>query len=596
MAHWVFRKFSRKLSLMVGVILVCAMALTDLLLTRALRRQFIDEVASNLLVQADLIEMQLRSKTFSKKAGGELQSMAKQYDRTCDCRVTFVSKDGAVLADSSLTTDEIIRMENHKGRPEISTALAGSPGHSIRYSETIRQDMLYAATPLRLNGTVHGVVRVAMSLAQVEQKIAGVRKTIATITIFMILAAILASLWMSRSISQPLAEMSRIAEKLAQGDYSARVRPRLPDEHGQLGATLNLLAQKVQSAIHALSQEKAHLSAILSNMTEAVIAVDETGHVLAVNPALTRLFGIQPQECVGKPFLEVIRNNRLSALLNIVIKDSTRQQDEVKVLAPEEAVFEAQAVPLLMEERCIGALLVLHDITRLRQLEQIRKDFVANVSHEIKTPLASIKAFAETLRTGAIDDPANRKEFVEIIEKDADRMMRLVDDLLELSSIESGRRAPNFEPVALAECAMAVAASLAPLADRKQVRVDIRIPDNLPLLRADNGQLRQVLTNLLDNAIKFNKDEGSVTVKASANQRIVTVVVQDTGSGITAENLPRIFERFYRVDKARSCELGGTGLGLAIVKHIIDAHGGSVGVESKPGQGSTFRFTLPTAA
>jgi two-component system phosphate regulon sensor histidine kinase PhoR len=238
----------------------------------------------------------------------------------------------------------------------------------------------------------------------------------------------------------------------------------------------------------------------------------------------------------------------------------------------------------------------LHDITRLRQLEQVRKDFVANVSHEIKTPLASIKAFAETLRTGAIDDPANRKEFVEVIEKDADRMTRLVDDLLELSSIESGRRAPNFESIALAECAQGVAVSLAPLAERKQVRIEIRIPNDLPPLRADKGQLRQVLTNLLDNAIKFNKDKGGVTVTASADQRVVTVVVQDTGSGIPAEDLPRIFERFYRVDKARSRELGGTGLGLAIVKHIVDAHGGSVGVESEPGQGATFRFTLPTAA
>lgn len=594
--HWVLRRFSRKLSLAFCLLLACAMAMTDLLLTRALRRQFIDEVTSNLLTQAGMIETQLTAKVFLKPTGDNLQRLAHQYGQACDCRITFVREDGTVIADSSQPDAGIARMENHRDRPEIISALAGNPGQSIRHSETVRQDMLYAAAPLRFDGSVRGAVRVSISLAQVEKKIAGVRSTIATITIFMILAAILVSLWISRSISRPLGEMSRIADKLAQGDYSARVRSSLPDEHGQLGATLNLLAEKVQSAIHALSQEKAHLSAILSNMTEAVVAVDETGHVLAVNPALTRLFGIQPQDSVGKPFLEVIRNNRLSALLNAVIKDSTRQQDEVKVLSPEEAVFEAQAVPLILEERCIGALLVLHDITRLRQLEQVRKDFVANVSHEIKTPLASIKAFAETLRAGAIDDPANRKEFVEVIEKDADSMTRLVDDLLELSSIESGRRAPNFEPIALAECARGVAASLAPLSDRKRVRVNIRIPDDLPPVRADKGQLRQVLTNLLDNAIKFNKDEGDVTVTASAGQRVVTVVVQDTGSGIPGENLPRIFERFYRVDKARSRELGGTGLGLAIVKHIIDAHGGSAGVESKPGQGSTFRFTLPTAA
>ena len=571
------------------------MALADLLLTRALRRQFIDEVTSNLITQAGMIETQLTVAAFIKPTGDQLQRLARQYGRVCNCRITFVREDGTVVADSSQPDGEIVRMENHKDRPEIISALAGQAGQSIRHSETIHQGMLYAATPLRFDGSVRGAVRVSISLAQVERKIAGLRGTIATITVVMILAAILVSLWISSSISQPLAEMSRIAEKLAQGDYSARVRSRLSDEHGQLGATLNLLAEKIQASIESLSQEKTHLSAILSNMTEAVVAVDETGRVLAVNPALTRLFAIQPQDSVGKPFLEVIRNNSLSALLNAVIKGSARQRDEVKVLAPEEAVFEAQAVPLLLEGRCIGALLVLHDITRLRQLEQVRKEFVANVSHEIKTPLASIKAFTQTLRAGANDDPANREEFLEIIEKDVDRLTRLVDDLLELASIESGRRAPNFEPLALAPTARGVAASLAPLADRKRVHVDIRIPEDLPPVRADKGQLRQVLTNLLDNAIKFNKDEGRVTVTASAERHIVTVAVQDTGSGIPAENLPRLFERFYRVDKARSRELGGTGLGLAIVKHIVDAHGGLMSVESAPDRGSTFRFTLPAA-
>jgi len=554
------------------------MGLTDLLLTRALRRQFVDELTESLLTQASLIAA-------GAPAGPKgLQESARLLSRRSSCRVTFVGPDGAVLGDSSLSADSLRTVENHRDRPEVREALQGRPGHIIRYSGTVHEGMLYAAAPMAGGGAV----RVAMSLKAVDRKVSGIRKAIVSITLVMVFAALLAALWLSRSISRPVAELCRTAERLAQGDYGAKVRPGLPDEHGRLGDILDLLAERVRDAIGSLSREKAQLSGILSNMVEGVVAVDGGGRILEMNPALCRIFGVRREDCVGRPFLEALRHNKLEVLLQSVLDEVSPHRDEVRLFSPEEMAFEAQAVPLDGG----GAVLVLHDITRLRRLEAVRKDFVASASHELRTPLASIKAFAETLRTGGIEDAAHRMEFVEIIEKDAQRMTRLVDDLLDLSAIESGRRAPKLEQVLLSEALEEVSVSLRPLADRGGVRLDLRVPRGLEI-RADRDQLKQVLTNLMDNAVKFNKEGGEVAVCAAAEAGGVRVSVRDTGTGIPADGLPRIFERFYRVDKARSRELGGTGLGLSIVKHIVEAHGGSVAVESEPGKGSTFHFTLP---
>jgi two-component system phosphate regulon sensor histidine kinase PhoR len=584
--RWLRSRFSRKLSLAVCLLLAAAMGAADLLLSRSLRRQFVDEVAEALFAQASLIGAQ--GPDLSRPS--ELKALAGRCAPACDCRVTFVRPDGTVAADSSLPLEALPSLENHKDRPEIRSALSGVPQTAVRRSGTLGRDMLYAAVPLRPSGAV----RAAMSLEQVEKKVGGVRRTLLAITLFLMAAGILAALWTSRSISRPVAELSRVAGRLAGGDYEARFRSRVSDEHGRLGETLNLLAEKIQATIRDLSKEKTRLSAMLSNMVEAVVAVDPSGRVSEINPAAARLFSIRG-EALGKPFLEAIRNDALDSLLKSVLRDNALKRGEVRVFRPEEAVFEAQAVPLTLEGRCAGALLVLHDITRLRRLEQVRKDFVANVSHELKTPLASIQAAAETLRLGAIEDASHRGEFVEGIEKDARRMARLVSDLLDLSSIESGRRPPEIEPVSLAGVAREAAEALATLAGPKGVSVEVRLPEGLPPVRADKGQLRQVLANLLDNAVKFNRQGGKVLVSARAGAGAVVVSVSDTGLGIPQDSLTRVFERFYRVDKARSRDLGGTGLGLAIVKHIVEAHGGTVSVESEPGRGSEFRFTWPAA-
>jgi two-component system phosphate regulon sensor histidine kinase PhoR len=570
------RRFSTRLSLAFGLIFACGMAATNLLLGRIWRVNLLEEMTENLYSQADLIE--------AKLSGGPSED-ARRLSKACASRFTLIGRDGAVLGDSALSDEQVRSAPNHKYRPEVSEALGGRRGSSIRYSETLRGEMLYAAVP-----SATGVVRTALPLGKVRGKIGGMRKVITAATCVMLLAVLLAAWGLSRSISRPVQDLSRAAQRLANGDYGVRIRRLPPDEHGLLGENLNLLAEKIQESIREISREKGQLSAILLNMIEAVVAVDDSGRILAVNPAFCSMFAwVEVEQARGRGFLEVLRHSRLDALLRTVLKEKRAVSDEIRVFASEERIFEAHAAPL-----GTGALLVLHDITRLRKLEQVRKDFVANVSHELRTPLASIQAFAETLRRGGIDDSAHRMEFVEAIENGARRMARLIDDLLELSAIESGKRPPKLEALSLPEVAGDAARPLMHSARQRGISIDLAFPASLPLVRADRLQLLQVLTNLIDNAVKFNKDRGSVRVSAEGSPGRVFVSVADTGCGIPAEDLPRIFERFYRVDKARSRELGGTGLGLAIVKHIVEAHGGTVAVESPPGKGSIFRFTLPS--
>jgi two-component system phosphate regulon sensor histidine kinase PhoR len=392
----------------------------------------------------------------------------------------------------------------------------------------------------------------------------------------------------------PLKKINAVLKRLLSGDLSARVASPDDNTFDSLGDHINQLAARYESALRTQAQDSARLLTVLTNMVEAVVAVDAQGRVLIANPAFSSLFGVNANAARGIPLVEVLRHTGLNELMRVVLDGKKETMDTIRTWAPDEREFEAHAMPLLENDRFMGALLVLHDITRINKLEQIRKDFVANVSHELRTPLAAIKGFAETLSTGGIDDQDNRLSFVKSIESQADRMTALVDDLLDLTAIESGKNAPVKEPLLINDIVSDVIDSLKPLANRKSVlfHVDASMA-RLPAVSCDKKQIKQVLTNLLQNAVKYNKDGGRITIDAEQQDAHVTLFIRDTGAGIPAADLPRIFERFYRVDKARSREMGGTGLGLAIVKHIIEAHGGTVSVESTLGEGSTFRFNLP---
>ncbi|MDX6770548.1 MAG: ATP-binding protein [Elusimicrobiota bacterium] len=383
---------------------------------------------------------------------------------------------------------------------------------------------------------------------------------------------------------------AKVVRRWAAGDENAR-----PPGGDALTQALGELHEGLLVAVGAWTRDEAQLAAILGQMAEGVVAVDAAGRVILVNAALSELLGVDAEGARGRSYLESLRHHGLVSLLGAVLEQKERLSRELRLFAPDELVFDAYAAPLLDAGQPAGALVVLHDITRLRRLEQVRRDFVANVSHELRTPLASIRGYAETLREGAVDDKSNRMEFLKTIEEQAQGLTKLVDDLLDLSAIESGHRAPRLLPVELPPLAREVARHFGPLSSGRGVALAVSLPDDLPRVAADKDQLRQVLANLVDNAVKYTESGGSVEVSARVEGGEVVLTVRDTGSGIPEADLPRVFERFYRVDKARTRDAGGTGLGLAIVKHLAEAQGGRVWVESRQPGGSTFSVALRAA-
>ncbi|MGB4780795.1 two-component system histidine kinase PnpS [Candidatus Methylomirabilis sp.] len=419
-------------------------------------------------------------------------------------------------------------------------------------------------------------------------------------------SAVVLGFLFTRQVTQPIFEMTTIARRMAEGDFSCKMSAPSSDEIGQLGRALNLMAMRMEDRLAELEEERAKKAAILDSMVEGVLAVDEMNRILFINTGACRLFNVLSVETEGKPFLEVIRNKEMLDLLNHTLREGVFARQELQIFTPVQRVLQVHASPLKGRERAPGAMLVLHDVTELRRLETIRTEFVANVSHELRTPLTSVRGYLETLLEGALEDREHARPFLEVIHKHTERLGRLLDDLLDLSNLELGKVALHRQPTVLAEVMHNVMAIYGPQATRQEIELLAELPHDLPRVLADRDRIAQVLINLLDNGFKFTPKGGTVRVSASLTHptpdtlhpavAFVEVAVQDTGIGIPSQDLPRITERFYRVDRARSREMGGTGLGLAIVKHLVKAHGGELSIESQLNQGTTVRFTLPIAA
>lgn len=388
-------------------------------------------------------------------------------------------------------------------------------------------------------------------------------------------------------------EVAAWAKSFADGDFSRRISLSARGEMGELADAMNDMSDRVQGRMEESIADKSRLEAVFLSMFDGVMVIDGRGAVVLMNRTLKELLQVDT-EVTGKKPLEVIRNIDIQELAERVLASHSRLESrEITLLLPEERVLLAHATPVLRDGTADGAVLVFHDITELRRLERIRRDFVANVSHELRTPVSTIRGYAETLLEGALEDKAHAREFLKIIHDDSDRLVKLINDLLDLSRIESGALPLNFQECALGPVVDKVLTAMRPEAQRHSVHLKKEIPSDLGKVKIDETAVAQALFNLVENAIKYNKKGGSVTISARETDRGVEVSVADTGIGIPSEDIPRIFERFYRVDKARSRDLGGTGLGLSIVKHIVQAHRGDITVESKVGSGSSFRFTLP---
>lgn len=422
------------------------------------------------------------------------------------------------------------------------------------------------------------------------------RLAIRMLAIFMLILGTVLTYAVAIFISKPIKRMSKAARLIARGDFNGISFMRANDEIGELAAAMDHLSGEIKEKKARVDSEAAKLDMVLSGMLEGVIVTDKSGEIISMNPSLRKLFLIDTQSIAGKRPLEVIRNNSVQDMADRILKQKERlATQEITIAFPEEKILKVNAVPIISSGELEGAILVFHDITELRRLEKVRQEFVANVSHELRTPISSIKGYAETLLEGAIDDQDNARDFLNIIYQDSQRLAALIDDLLDLSKIESGKLKMVFLNYPANALIIKCAAVMENQAKAKAITIKLEIPDNLAQIKVDETRFSQVMINLLDNAVKYTPEKGTVSISARPEGNYLQIDISDTGIGIPEQDIPRIFERFYRVDKVRSRELGGTGLGLSIVKHIVQAHGGQVWVKSEPGHGSTFSFTIPLA-
>ncbi len=583
-----------KITIIFTIILAIILFGIYLCLNSNLKDNTYQRIKTNLLKETALCKSFIEQHYIQNLQSQELDDFSHKIADNLNLRVTIINPEGIVVADSELTRDILGEVENHLYRPEIQQALHSGTGESRRFSTTVKQDMLYIANTFGRN-KVEGVIRLSMPLSEIELISNHLKKLLKYSLLFAFVVAIIISFIASIFISQPIKKMSLLTKNIAKGDFSKRVLKSTNDELGDLANAFNYMTEQIKLKINEVNLNKSRFEAILLSMFEGVMVVDIKGTILLMNRALKDLLQVK-NEFVNKKPLEVLRNIEIQEIVDNTLKlKQGVESREISVLFPEEKILLVHATPVVRENETEGAVLVFHDITNLRELEKIRKDFVANVSHELRTPVASIKGYAETLLDGALEDKNNAKDFLKIIYTDIDRLARLIDDLLNLSRIESGKFKMNLQLCAIAPIIKRVVSGLNKQARDKSITIKTSIPKKPGSLLIDETRIAQVLFNLIDNAIKYTQDGGDISLSVDEKNGFIQVNIADTGCGIAQEHIPRLFERFYRVDKARSRELGGTGLGLAIVKHIIQAHQGEVFVQSTLGQGSVFSFTLPKA-
>jgi two-component system, OmpR family, phosphate regulon sensor histidine kinase PhoR len=578
-----------------GIIVAVILCVFYAYLWDTLERFTYQRIEADLNKEAILARAILEKESLAPSPSNGPDVAADEIGRIIHSRVTIIDLQGNVLGDSELDGEQLRRAENHLYRPEVQDALRRDIGESQRFSTTLQKDMLYVATRF-YNRNLEGVVRLAMPLSEIAQMSRRLKHVLAGALVLAFLAALAMSLIVSTLISRPLKEMSSVARSIAAGDFSKYPSMTSKNEVGDLARALRHMSDQVKLRLQEVVSSRSRLEAVLLSMFDGVMVVDSGGSILLMNEALRILLGVS-EDPVGKKPLEVVRNADIQEVVDRTL-GRTRgvESKELTLVVPVEKTLLAHATPVVQDNKTEGAVLVFHDISELRRLEKIRQDFVANISHELRTPVSTIKGYSETLLDGALEDREHARDFLNIIHADSERLAKLIDDILDLSRIESGRLKLEPRSCALDRIVGRVVSTLGRQAQERGIRMVSEIPANLPAVLADEDRIVQVLSNLLDNALKYTEGEGSVTVTALESDGYVRVDVRDTGSGISEKDLPRVFERFYRADRQYSSEKIGTGLGLSIVKHIVQAHNGQVFVESVSGQGSTFSFTLPKAS
>jgi len=578
-----------------GLLLIVLLAV-GLYSSYVLRRDYISSADDQLTSLLNLAEARLPA--FENAA--ELREWADWVARS-GARVTVVDRSGHLLVDSSPDAGS---SENRMAQPEIQQAFASGTGQSVRYSAAVGQDLVCHAVRTQSPDGSPLVIRMSLPLAEVDAFIAELRRKVLAASLVVVLIVGVISLIYFRRLAARIERLTGFSHRIAEGDFRPLPADGPRDELADLAQSLNETAARMDQTIRSLSGERNRSSAILRSMVEGVAVIDAQERLVFFNRAFSESLNLEATSIEGRPIIEVVRNTDLLSLMRRALRGEEGLRTDMAVGIVQQRTFSVTATPVQAMDasslgaggKLSGAVIVLHDVTELRRLERVRQDFVANVSHEFKTPLTAIQGFAETLLAGALEDPQHNRRFLEIIRDHAARLAALTNDLLKLARIEAGKLEVEFGPVNLLEVVERCAETTLLKASRKQIALEAEIPPGLPAVRGDASLLREVLQNLLDNAVQYTPAGGRIRVSATASAREAVLTVEDTGIGIPLADQERIFERFYRVDAGRSREAGGTGLGLSIARHIVEAHGGRLWVESEVGHGSKFSFSLALAS
>lgn len=551
-----------------------------------LQRSYLDSTRTRLLAETRALADQVSPVLKACASYTQIDTLTDAYAQLVQARATIILPDGVVVGESDYAYSQ---MENHASRPEFQQAMLGQEYSDMRYSSTLRTNLMYAAAPIEVDGRVVGVARLAVPLQDLQEEIQILRRTVWGASGVALVLAVLLAFFITRRTTHPLRELTRSVQELKPGETLSLAAATRQDEIGRLSRAFEHLTAQLNQQIQDLRAERGKLAAVLVNMSDAILIVDGDGKVRLLNPAAMLLFNVEEAQALGASLVTVVRNHQFVELWRKCIL-SGEPQTAVFEIGPEQRFIQAAAAslaPTIPDE----TLLVLHDLTRVRRLETVRRDFVSNVSHELRTPLASLKALAETLQEGALEDPPAARRFLQQMENEIDNLTQMVRELLELSRIESGRVPLERKWIAASDLVTPAVERMKLQAERAGLTLSLDCPADLPQVWVDRERIEQVLVNLLHNAIKFTPPGGTVQVQLGVENGRLLIAVRDSGVGIPPDALERIFERFYKADKARSG--GGTGLGLSIARHLIEAHGGRIWAESALGAGSVFWIALP---
>ena len=580
----------------IGIILLVFFAMY-LILEVTLKGLLNNRITNELETQASLIREYLIEELPEEDnfSYGVIDGLVDRLVETGKVRLTFMDEDGIVWGDSERDGQSLIEMDNHLNRPEVQVAIIEGKGIRDRFSLTTKTEFRYFTLPIKKGEKLIGFSRIAMPMETVNNSLSKIRRSLLFVSIAGSILVIIILVFTTGAILKPIKKLTQITQSVASGELTTQVQVNSANELGQLSRNFNLMTDRVQTQIDRISLEKQRLETILNSMSEGVLLVNGQSEITYANPAGISMLNL-PENYVGRALIEINRIPQLQALVRNAEKTQELAFSEIRLANLNESEAEVTVVPVASQSEYV---IVIHDVSKLRRLERIRADFVANVSHELRTPLTTIRGYAETLLTNGNTKTKKRKEFLVKILKHSDRLSRLVSDLLELARLETGDVKLDRTQCHLKEFHEQVLDVFEPVLEESGVTLEWEIPDDLPQISVDSQLFMQVFVNLIDNAIKYTPDAGVVTVSAelggpnSDSTNEVVVHIQDTGIGIPSESQPRVFERFYRVDKGRARKMGGTGLGLAIAKHILLCHNGRIWLESELGQGTVFHFAIP---